>query len=143
MSEQHAILDHLTTKASPSLRQGYCIGTDCSAELLVTLGDNPERFLSEAVFAKLCGTAPPLPMSSGIADCRRLSRGGDRRANAALHRIVVRMHHDERTKLYVARGKVEGITKRDIIRCLKHAVTREVFSQFMADYSPVPIAHAV
>lgn len=53
------------------------------------------------------------------------------------------MHHDERTKLYVARGKAEGITKRDIIRCLKHAVTREVFSQFMADYSPVPIAHAV
>ena len=140
MSEQRTVLDELTTKASPTLREGYCIGADSAAELLIALGDNPERLRSEAAFAKLCGAAP-LPASSGLTNRHRLSRGGDRRANAALHRIViVRMHHEERTQLYVARRTAEGLSKKDVIRCLKRAVAREVFSRVMADYSPVALA---
>ena len=90
----------------------------------------------------MCGVAPP-PGSSGLTNRHRLSRGGDRQANAALHRIViVRMHHEERTKLYVARRTAEDLSKKDINRCPKRAVARQVFSRVMADYSPVPVADA-
>ena len=59
----------------------------------------------------------------------RLNRGGDRQANAALHRIVlVRLRYDERTKDYMKRRTREGMSKAEVIRCLKRYVAREVFS---------------
>ncbi len=61
----------------------YGVGPDSAAALVVTAGDNPERLRAEAPFAKLCGTAP-LDASTGTVTRRRLSRGGDRQANAAL-----------------------------------------------------------
>ncbi|MET7453801.1 transposase, partial [Streptomyces sp. NPDC005574] len=58
----------------------------------------------------------------------RLNRGGDRQANRALHTIVlVRMRHDQRTRDYVAKRTAEGMTKKDIVRCLKRFVAREVY----------------
>jgi transposase len=87
-------------------------------QLLVTAGDNPERLRTEAAFAALCGAAP-VPASSGRTDRHRLSRGGDRQANRALHMIaVVRMRYCPRTRAYVARRTQQGLTKKDIIRCL-------------------------
>lgn len=91
-------------------------------------GDNGERIRSEAAFAKLCG-ACPIPASSGRTTGRyRLNRGGNRQANAALYRIVVvRLRWHQPTIDYVTRRRAEGLTKKEVIRCLKRYVAREVF----------------
>ena len=87
-------LGRLTTQTSPTLREGFGIGADTAAEMLIIFGDNPDRIHSEAAFAKLCG-ACPIPASSGMTTGRhRLYRGGHRQANAALHRaVIVRMRY--------------------------------------------------
>ena len=104
---------------------------------MVTAGDNPRRVRREASFAALCG-ASPVDASSGKQLRHRLNRGGDRQANAALWRIVVtRMAHDRRTQAYVARRTAEGTTKKEIIRCLKRHVAREVYKALIA---PAPTA---
>ncbi len=91
------------------------------------LGDDPRRVRSEAALAKLCG-ACPIPASSGKTSRRRLNRGGDRQANAALYRVViVRMRGHAPTLDYVRRRTAEGKSKPEIIRCLKRFVAREIF----------------
>ena len=98
------------------------------ATLLVVAGSNPERLHSEAAFASLCGVSP-IPASSGKTNRHRLNRGGDRQANAALYRIVlVRLRYDSRTIAYTDRRTGEGLSKTEIIRCLKRYVARQVFS---------------
>ena len=93
---------------------------------------------AEAAFAKLCG-ACPIPASSGKTRRYRLNRGGHRSANAALHRIVVvRMKYHEPTRTYVARRTTEGKTRREITRCLKRYVAREIYHHIAA--TPVPLA---
>ena len=93
----------------------------------MTAGDNPERLRSEAAWAHLCGVAP-LEASSGKVVRRRLNRGGDRQANAALWRIaLVRMRSDPRTRAYVERRVEEGRSKPEIIRMLKRYIAREVY----------------
>jgi transposase len=100
---------------------------DHAATLLVVAGDNPERLGSEASFASLCGVSP-VEASSGKVVRHRLNRGGNRDANRALHLIcVVRMRIDERTRRYAARRASEGKSKKEIIRCLKRYVAREVY----------------
>ena len=109
-------------------------GPDVTGQLLATAGDNPERLRSEAALAHLTGISP-LPASSGRTDRHRLNRGGDRAANSAIHRIVLcRMRHDERTRAYVARRTVQGLSKREIMRCLKRYVVREVHTALLADF---------
>ena len=90
-------------------------------------GDNPERLGSEASFAMLCG-ACPIPASSGKTNRHRLNHGGNRQANSALHTVVVsRIRIDERTQAYMKRRLTEGLSKREIMRCLKRYVAREIF----------------
>ena len=104
------------------------MGPNTAATLLVAAGSNPDRLRSEAAFASLCGVNP-IPASSGRTNRHRLNRGGDRQANAALYRIVlVRLSHDPRTQAYMRRRTAEGMSKRDVIRCLKRYVAREVYS---------------
>ena len=92
----------------------------------MTAGDNPGRLRSEAAFAALCG-ASPIPASSGKTTRHRLNRGGDRQANAALHRVVVvRLRWHPPTQAYLARRLAEGKTKAEIMRCLKRYVAREI-----------------
>lgn len=120
-------LDSGVTAHNPGLRAAYGVGPDTAAQLLVTAGGNPERMRTEAAFAALCGAAP-VPASSGKTNRHRLSRGGDRAANAALYRIaLVRMSSDSRTRAYVARQTAAGRTKKEIIRLLKRAIAREMF----------------
>ena len=110
-----------------ALLQRPGVGPDSAAALLVAAGDNPHRLRSEAAFAALCGTNPQ-PASSGKTNRHRLNRGGDRHANAALWRIVlVRMGTHQPTRDYVERRTKEGLSKREIMRCLKRYVAREVF----------------
>ena len=123
-----AELDRLTRTAAPALVDGFGIGPDTAATLLIAAGSNPDRLHSEAAFASLCGVNPILA-SSGKTNRHRLNRGGHRQANAALHRIVVvRLRHDERTQAYMRRRTTEGMSKAEVIRCLKRYVAREVFS---------------
>ena len=123
-----AELDRLTRTAAPALVDGFGIGPDTAATLLIAAGSNPDRLHSEAAFASLCGVSP-IPASSGKTNRHRLNRGGHRQANAALYRIVVvRLRHDERTQAYMRRRTTEGMSKAEVIRCLKRYVAREVFS---------------
>jgi transposase len=107
--------------------EAHGIKTGTAAEMLILVGDNPERIHSEAAFAKLCGVCP-IPASSGKTSRHRLNRGGHRQANAALYRVViVRMRAHQPTIDYVRRRTAEGKSKLEIIRCLKRFVAREVF----------------
>jgi transposase len=122
----------LVTAAAPELVALFAVGVDTAGALLVTAGDNPDRLRSEAAFAHLCGVAP-LPASSGKTRRHRLNRGGDRRANNALWRIaLVRMSHDPRTRDYVARRTADGLSKPEIMRCLKRYIAREVYATLRA-----------
>ena len=123
-----AHLKALTKAAAPEMLKRPGVGFDSTAELLVTAGDNTGRIRSEAAFAKLCGVCP-IPAGSGKTSGRfRLNRGGNRQANAALYRIVlVRMRWHPPTVAYVERRKADGLSGRDIIRCLKRFVAREVY----------------
>jgi transposase len=121
-------LDQLTAKAGPKLRGLLGVGPDSAAALLICAGDNPSRLRSEAALAALCGSSP-VEASSGKTRRHRLNRGGDRQANAALHRIViVRLRWHQPTRDYLARRTAEGKTKKEIVRCLKRYVAREVFA---------------
>lgn len=120
-------LDRLTRQANPALRAAKGVGVDVAAILLITAGQNPERITSEAAFAALCGVSP-IQASSGKTRRHRLNRNGDRQANHALWRIAfVRLHTDERTRTYAARRRAEGKTDREILRCLKRYIAREMF----------------
>lgn len=118
----------LTKTAAPQMLNSHGVGIDTAAQMLITAGDNAERVHSEAAFAKLCG-ASPIPAGSGKTNGRhRLNRGGDRRANAALYRVViVRMRWHPPTIKYVERRTAEGLSKKEIIRCLKRYVARELY----------------
>ncbi|CCK26816.1 IS110 family transposase [Streptomyces davaonensis JCM 4913] len=127
IAEADADLGPLVTRAAPRLIALPGVGPETAGQLLTSAGDNPDRLKSEASFAHLCGAAP-IPASSGRTNRHRLNRGGDRQANRALHTIVlVRMRYDQRTRDYVAKRTTEGMTKKDIIRCLKRFVAREVY----------------
>ena len=120
-------LERLAADAAPRLVALKGVGTDTAVALLIAAGDNPERLGSEAAFAHLCGVAP-VQASSGRVRRHRLNRGGNREANRALYVLVLgRMSWDERTRGYVARRTAEGKSKREIIRCLKRFVAREIY----------------
>jgi transposase len=117
----------VVSEVAPELVVVEGIGTDTAASLLIAVGDNPERLKSEAAFAHLCGAAP-IPASSGKTVRHRLNRHGNRDANRALYVIAVcRMSRDERTRTYVAKRTAEGKTKKEIIRCLKRYIAREIY----------------
>jgi transposase len=128
------VLTTLTARAAPALTSLFGIAEDSASELLIVVGDNPERIHSEAALAKLCG-ACPIPASSGKTTRHRLNRGGHRQANAALHRIlVVRMRFHEPTIAYVNRRTTEGKTKKEIMRCLKRLLIREIYQIIVAPH---------
>ena len=124
-SKLHEIRDPIHAPGLPGL---YGIGPDTAAMLLIAAGDNPGRLRSEAAWAHLCAVAP-IPASSGKTQNRhRLNRGGDRQANHALWRIVItRMGSHPATRAYVTRRSKEGLSKKEIIRCLKRYAAREVY----------------
>jgi len=127
IAELEAHLDRLVGQVAAELVALPGIGTDSAATLLIVAGDNPQRLGSEASFASLCGVAP-IEASSGKVVRHRLNRGGNREANRALYMIcLARMRRDPRTQEYLARRTAEGKSKREIIRCLKRYIAREVY----------------
>jgi len=128
IAEADGELRTLVTAAAPRLLALRGVGPEVAGQLLATAGDNPDRLRSEAAFAHLCGVAP-IPASSGRIHRHRLNRGGDRAANNALHIVVLgRLRHDPRTRQYAKRRTTEGLSKPEIIRCLKRYVAREIFT---------------
>jgi len=131
------LLRPLVAATAPALISRHGIGTTTAATLLVSAGDNPDRLRNEASFAHLCGSAP-IDASSGLVKRQRLNPRGDRAANEALWRIVmVRMVSDPQTRYYVERRTREGKSKREIIRCLKRYVARQVFNDLAAVVQPL------
>ncbi|HEY3952165.1 MAG TPA: IS110 family transposase [Streptosporangiaceae bacterium] len=131
LGDQLARLDQLivplVTARAPGLLGLFGVGPDTAAMLLIAAGDHPGRLRSEAAWAHLCAAAP-IPASSGKVSRHRLNRGGDRQANHALWRIVItRMGSHPPTRAYVARRSKEGLSKPEIIRCLKRYAARETY----------------
>lgn len=132
-----AALQEILDTYAPLLCDLPGVGTEVASQLLVTVGDNPGRLANEAQFASLVGVAP-VPASSGKTTRHRLSRGGDRHANHALHSVVlVRMASCQRTRDYVAKRSAEGKSKSEIMRCLKRYAARELYRQ-ITNPKPAP-----
>ena len=131
--ELDAALEQLTKRVGHRLLAQFGVGPQTAATLLVTAGDNADRLRSEAALAALCGVSP-LEASSGKTTRHRLNRGGDRAANNALWTIsMVRMRSDPRTRAYVARRTAEGRSTKEIQRCLKRYIVRELYPLILAD----------
>jgi transposase len=127
ISDLHQRLRVVVQAGAPGLLERVGIGPDSAAALLITAGDNPDRLEREGSFAAVCG-ACPVEASSGMSQRKRLNRGGDRQANAALYRIVfTRLRCDPRSRAYLERRLAQGKTRREVIRCLKRYVAREVY----------------
>jgi len=128
-----AALEKLTSQFAPHLREQFGVGPQTAATLIAVAGDNPERLRSEAALAALCGVNP-LPASSGKTTRHRLNRGGDRQANNALWTIaMVRMRGEPRTRAYVDRRTTEGMSSKEIHRCLKRYLVRELYPFILKD----------
>jgi transposase len=127
------MLEELVRHATP---EGFLAKWGVAVALLVTAGDNPGRVRKEASFAALCG-ASPVDASSGKQLRHRLNRGGDRQANTALWTIAMtRLACDRRTKAYAARRTTEGKTRKEIIRCRKRYIAREIYKALCRPKQP-------
>lgn len=98
-----------------------------TAAICLTAWSHHGRVRSEAAFAALAGVNP-IPASSGNTVRHRLNRGGDRRLNRALHiAVLTRMTHDPQTRAYVERRQAQGRTTKEIRRCLKRYLARQIY----------------
>jgi transposase len=122
---EREILAHVRALA-PQLLEEPGVGPIVAAQLLVAWSHRG-RVRSEAAFARLAGVAP-LPASSGQTTRHRLSRGGDRQLNRALHTVVLhRRQHDPQTRDYIARRVAEGKSRREATRLLKRYLARHLY----------------
>ncbi len=128
---QTEILAHVRALA-PTLLDEPGVGPIVAAQLIVSWS-HKGRVRSEAAFARLAGVAP-IPASSGQTTRQRLSRGGDRQLNRALHTVILhRRLHDPATKDYIERRIAEGKTSRDAVRLLKRYLTRHLYRVLNAE----------
>ena len=119
------LLSHVRALA-PALLDEPGVGPIVAAQLIVAWS-HPGRIRSEACFARLAGVAP-IPATSGQTTRHRLSRGGDRQLNRALHTVILhRRQHDPATRDYIARRTADGKTTRDAVRLLKRYLARHLY----------------
>jgi transposase len=110
-----------------------------TAAVALTAWSHPGRVRSEAAFASLAGVNP-IPASSGNTVRHRINRGGDRRLNRALHMAAItRMRMDPRTRAYVERRTTEGRTLKEIRRCLKRYLARQIYRHLNAAAQSEPL----
>jgi transposase len=121
----------IVTALAPALLDATGVGPVSAAQALVSWS-HPGRCRNDAAFAALAG-ACPIPASSGRIVRHRLNRGGDRQLNRALHDILLtRWRICPRTHAYIARRRAEGKTDREIRRCLKRHIARQLFRTMQA-----------
>lgn len=131
LDDNKATLVRHVRELMPGLLEVRGVGPIVAA-MILTAWSHRGRVRSEAAFAALAGVAP-LPASSGKTIRHRLSRTGDRQLNMALDIIArARMVHDVDTRAYVRRRTAEGCTAREIRRCLKRYIARQLFRQMWA-----------
>jgi transposase len=136
LKDNRAQLLAIVEDTAPGLTSRYGIGPVSAAQAIASFS-HPGRCRSEAAFAALGGTSP-IPASSGQTIRHRLNRGGDRSLNRAIHAIAVcRMRSCPRTRAYVARRTAEGKTTREIRRCLKRYIARELYRQLNRSMKPL------
>jgi transposase len=136
LKDNHAQLLAIVDDIAPGLTTRFGVGPVSAAQAIVSFS-HPGRCRSEAAFAALGGTSP-IPASSGMTVRHRLNRGGDRALNRAIHAIaLVRMRSCPRTRAYVARRTAEGKTRREIRRCLKRYIARELYRHLTRSMKPV------
>jgi transposase len=120
--QMHTIVDDL----APGLTERRGIGPVSAAQVIASFS-HPGRCRNDAAFAALAGVSP-VEASSGRVVRHRLNRGGDRALNRAIHTITLtRMRSCPTTRAYVARRTAEGKTPREIRRCLKRYVARQLY----------------
>jgi transposase len=135
-AEYETELEQLVVVICPVLLNQPGIGTITAAQFLISWS-HAGRIRSQAAFASLGGAAP-IPASSGQTVRHRLNRSGDRQLNRALHTVALsRLRIHTPTKAYAARRTNEGKTPREIKRCLKRAIAREVYRLMNTHASPV------
>lgn len=133
IADANTELEIILRQHTPTLMNIFGVGAEAAGQILTTAGENLDRLHSEAALARICGVAP-IPASSGNTTRHRLHRGGDRAANSAIHLIVInRLRWHAPTRAYVAKRTAEGKTKKEIIRCLKRAVVRELYRALRTD----------
>ena len=134
-------LKQLVASAAPRTVELAGISTGHAGQLLVTAGQNIDRLHGQGSFAMLCG-ASPIPASFGKTVRHRLNPGGDRQANRALHLVVVaRLRYCQRTRAYAERRKREEKSQREIMRCLKRYIAREIYTPLRADLADTHPIH--
>jgi hypothetical protein len=135
LKDNHTQLLAIVEDIAPGLASRFGIGPVSAAQAIVSFS-HPGRCRSEAAFAAPGGTSP-IPASSGQTIRHRLNRGGDRALNRAIHAIaLVRMRSCPRTRAYAARRTAEGKTPREIRRCLKRYIARELYRQLTRSMNP-------
>ena len=126
MEANRTQLSDIVQDMAPGLMDLQGLGPVTSAIVLVAYSHHG-RIRSESAFAAIAGVNP-IPASSGNTVRHRLNRNGDRQLNKALHAIAqTRMLFDAETKQYVERRTAEGKTRKEIRRCLKRAIVRQLF----------------
>ena len=135
LKDNRARLLAIVDDIAPGLTSRFGVGPVSAAQAIVSFS-HPGRCRSEAAYAALGGTSP-LPASSGQTIRHQLNRGGDRALNRAIHAIaLVRMRSCPRTRAYVARRTAEGKTMREIRRCLKRYIARELYRHLTRTMKP-------
>jgi transposase len=134
LKDNRAQLLAIVEDIAPGLTSRYGVGPVSAAQAIVSFS-HPGRCRNEAAFAALGGTSP-IPASSGRTVRHRLNRGGDRALNRAIHAIALtRIRSCPRTRAYVTRRTAEGKTAREIRRCLKRYIARELYRQLTQSMS--------
>lgn len=126
LADNRTAIDGLVAQQAPQLLDMVGVGPVVAATVLVAWS-HPGRVRSEAALASLAGTCP-VPASSGNTVRHRLNRGGDRRLNRVITTVaLVRMRCDQGTRAYVEKRTAQGLSKKEIMRCLKRYITRQLF----------------
>jgi transposase len=126
LATNRAQLQTIVDEMEPALTERRGIGAVTAAQAIVSFS-HPGRCRSDAAFAALSGTSP-VQASSGQTVRHRLNRGGDRALNSAIHTIALtRMRCCPTTKQYIARRRAEGKSSREIQRCLKRYIARQLY----------------
>lgn len=138
ITDLDAAITRTVRRTAPRLLARHSVGVQTAAQLLITAGDNPDRLHSEAAFAAICG-ASPVQASSGKRIRHRLNRGGDRAANSALWTIANnRLMHDPPSRAYPAKRTALGNSRKEILRCVKRALARELYPLILDALRPLP-----
>lgn len=134
LADNRTSINTLVTAEAPELLDLHGVGA-ITAAIVLTAWSHQGRIRSEAAFAQIAGTAP-IPASSGNTVRHRLNRGGDRQLNRALNTIVLtRMRTDPTTRAYIERRLTEGKSTKEIRRCLKRYVGRQIFRTLAAAHA--------